>query len=236
MQSARDPVRTLPRFASGPRPMPAGIGRLQGVGKLVSGGLFRAWFRLEVRGAERMPPAGPLVLCMNHESMLDIPLSVVASPRPIRFMGKREVFRHPFIGRLLHELGGFPVDRERFDRRAIEVALGLLQRGEVVGIYPEGTRRPGELLPFLPGAAWLALRAGAPLLPASIVGTEGAMPRGSIVPRRVRVRVSFGEPIPVDRVASSKDRRAQSRVLTARVRSEIEALTGRAQERLRGGG
>src|SRR5436189_19671 len=82
---------------------------------------------------------------------------VVASPRPVRMMAKRELFEKPWLARFFHELGGFSVDRDAFDLRAVEIALEVIRRGEVLGMYPEGTRTPGTLLPFLPGAAWIAL-------------------------------------------------------------------------------
>lgn len=205
-------------------PVPRGLGRFQRPGAAVAGGVLRRWFRLSLRGAERMPAAGPVILCMNHESLLDIPLAVVASPRPITFMAKRELFRNRVGGRVLHELGGFRVDRDAFDLRAIRTAMAVLARGDVLGMYPEGTREPGELLPFLPGAAWLALRTGASLLPAGIRGTEVAMPRGQRLPRRVAVSLEFGPPIEVSPTRDPAKRRVAAGELTGRLREAVQAL------------
>ena len=140
---------------------PRGMGRLQAFAGGVMGPFSRWWFSLDVRGTEYMPRSGPVVLCMNHESLLDIPIVTVASPRQIRMMAKQELFAKPAGARFFHELGGFPVQRGGFDLRAVEIGLEVLRRGEVLGMYPEGTRTPGVLLPFLPGAAWLALSTGA---------------------------------------------------------------------------
>ena len=102
---------------------------------------------------------------MNHESALDVPLAVVACPRPITFMSKKDLYKNALASWALHELGGFRVDRRRFDLESVRIAVAAIRRGDVLGMYPEGTRAPGALLPFLPGAAWLALAMGAPLVP-----------------------------------------------------------------------
>jgi 1-acyl-sn-glycerol-3-phosphate acyltransferase len=204
--------------------VPVGLGRFQGVAKRVVSGAMQWWFELEVMEAEHMPSAGPVVMCMNHESALDIPVAVAASPRPITFMAKKELFRSPGTARFVHELGGFSVERGAYDLRAVEIALGVLARGQVLGMYPEGTRTPGVLLPFLPGAAWVALKTGAPLLPVAIQGTEAAMPPHRRVPRRVPIRASFGEPIAVDRVDDAAVRRKEALRLTGELRARVAGM------------
>jgi 1-acyl-sn-glycerol-3-phosphate acyltransferase len=166
---------------------------------------------------------------MNHESMLDIPLIVVASPRPVTFMAKRELFTKRGWARFFHELGGFSVDRDAFDLRAIAIAKEAIRRGDVLGMYPEGTRFAGRLLPFLPGAAWLALATGASLLPAAIEGTGAAMPKEErrVLPRRVPVRIAFGHAIAAPKVNDPAKRRREARELTERVRADVAALLGR---------
>ena len=116
------------------------------------------------------------------------------------------------------------VCHDRFDLSAVDVALGALARGDVLGMYPEGTRSPGVLLPFLHGAAWVALRAGAPLVPCSITGTERA--RDAKFPGRVRVRVRFHPPIEVVRIDDPHARRRQAEALTAQLREAIDAGLG----------
>jgi 1-acyl-sn-glycerol-3-phosphate acyltransferase len=217
-------ARTAPVAGPVHERYPRGMGRMQRTSKVVAGAFCRWWFHLDVGGTEHVPLHGPAVLCMNHESFLDIPLSVVASPRPVRFMAKRELFESPRGARFFHELGGFSVDRDTFDLRAIETALEILRRGEVLGMYPEGTRTPGTLLPFLPGAAWLALNVGAPLLPAAISGTGQAMPTGSRFFKRVPVRIEFARPIPVEREDDPVRRRARALELTQELRASIEGM------------
>jgi 1-acyl-sn-glycerol-3-phosphate acyltransferase len=179
---------------------------------------------LEVEGADRMPADGPVVLCMNHESTLDIPAVAVASRRPITFMAKRELFRHAAVGRAFDRLGAFSVDRELFDLRAVRIGLEVIRRGEVLGMYPEGTRTPGTLLPFLAGAPWIALSTGSPLLPCAIAGTERALPRGRHVPRRIPIRVTFLEPIPVEPIDDPVKRRTEAERLAGDLHDAIEPL------------
>jgi 1-acyl-sn-glycerol-3-phosphate acyltransferase len=206
---------------SGRPAVPVRLGRFQAPAMSMLGGLLRWWFDLEVHGAHHMPRSGPVVLCMNHESLLDIPVAVVASHRPITFMAKRELFPNDAAAGFWNALGGFSVDRDRFDLRAIHTALRVLERGEVLGMYPEGTRKPGVLLPFLLGAPWVALQTGAPLVPCGIRGTERAMPRGSKIPRRVPIRVRFEEPIEVDVIEDPVNRRAEAGRLAVELRSAV---------------
>ena len=225
LATAVEVVQLVERTAAAGRrarePYPPGMGRMQRTAKVLAGGFCRWWFSMEVVGTEHIPLAGPVVLCMNHESFLDIPLIVVASPRPVRFMAKRELFEKPRLARFFHELGGFSVDRDAYDLRAVEVALEVIRRGEVLGMYPEGTRTSGTLLPFLPGAAWIALKTGTPLLPAAISGTHDAMPKGSKFFKRVPVRIEFAPAMPVEREDSPFERRKRAVELTEQVRDAV---------------
>lgn len=210
--------------------IPRGLGRLQGTSDLLGGSVLRWWFKVSVRGREHVPAEGPAIVCMNHESWLDIPVAVIASHRRISFMAKQELFRSRVGGFFLHEMGGFRVDRDAFDLKAIRVALAVLARGEVLGMYPEGTRKPGVLLPFLPGAAWLALRTGAPLVPMAIRGTDVAWPRGQRVPKRVPIEVVIDPAIEVEPVDDPMKRRAEAEDLTRRLRSVFDRLLARQPE------
>lgn len=204
--------------------MPAGLGSRQRLAKSSFSGFLRRWFHLDVEGAEHVPGTGPVVLCMNHESILDIPAVAVACPRPITFMAKRELFRHPSVRRTFERMGAFSVDRALFDLRAVRIGLEVVRRGQVLGMYPEGTRMPGTLLEFLPGAPWIALSTGAPLLPCAIGGTERALPRGSRTPRRVPIRVTFLPPVEVEPVDDPVKRRAEAERLAMELRSAIRPL------------
>jgi 1-acyl-sn-glycerol-3-phosphate acyltransferase len=200
-----------------------GFGRFQWVAQ----GAFRppllGIYRLQVAGTERLPESGPAVLASNHDSLLDIPSLVVASPRPVWFMAKVELFRGPAATGLLHRLGGFPVRRDVRDLRALRTAMEVLRRGRVLGMYPEGTRAV-HLQPFLPGAAWLSMATGAPVVPVGVTGTAEAMPKGTRLPRRTRITVRFGEPIEPGRESNPRTRLERAREVTDELRSAVERL------------
>ena len=205
--------------------IPPGIGQLQSFVKAVIRPVFRWQSRLHVTGAENVPSTGPAIIAANHRSMLDVPLLVLAAPRPMTFMGKRELFGDPLRRWAFRAMGGFPVRREIADIRAIDVALAVLDRDEVLGMYPEGTRsRTTTMLPFLKGAAWLALRTAAPIVPCGIIGTERDPERGAMPPIRKTVRITFGPPIQVEREDDPATRRRKADELTDQLLQAVTAL------------
>ncbi|MDQ4005483.1 MAG: 1-acyl-sn-glycerol-3-phosphate acyltransferase [Actinomycetota bacterium] len=199
------------------------LGRLQWLGEAVAGRGLAVYHRLEVDGSRHVPAEGPAVLAMNHDSLLDIPLLVPAACRPVWFMAKVELFRGRFSTWLFHAMGGFPVRRGAFDVRAVRAALEVVRRGRVLAMYPEGTRAP-YLQPFLPGAAWVALASGAPLVPVAISGTADAMPKGSRLPKRTRVVVRFGEPMRTGIESDPRTRMRRARETTVELRSRVERM------------
>jgi 1-acyl-sn-glycerol-3-phosphate acyltransferase len=199
-------------------------GRLQGIVRSLCESAFRWYFHLTVTGAERFPSSGPVVLAANHESMWDIPLLVAASPRPIVFMAEEAVFGSLAASWFFTRLGSFPVRRRTGDLRAIRAALAVVRSNRVLGIYPEGTRRRGVLLPFRPGASWIALASGAALVPVGIAGTGEVISKGTWVPRRARVHIAFGEPVTELREPDPHRRLDQASDLTDRLRSEVGRL------------
>jgi len=204
--------------------IPRGIGRHQESGKALGGPPIRWFLRMRVTGAEHVPPTGPVIMAANHRSFWDIPVHVIASPRPIVFMAKQELYKGPVTTWMWRSFGGFPVRRDTADIRAIDIALALLERGEVVGVYPEGTRsRTGEMLPFLKGAAWLALRTGAPIVPCGLKGTERRK-QGEHLRFRRRVFVAFGPPIVVEAEPEPRSRREKADALTERLLEAIRRL------------
>jgi 1-acyl-sn-glycerol-3-phosphate acyltransferase len=204
--------------------IPGGLGRHQRRAKLLGGPPIRWFLRMHVTGTEQVPTEGPVILAANHRSFWDIPVHVVASPRPIAFMAKQELYKGPVTRWTWRSLGGFPVRRDTADIRAIDTALALLGRGEIVGVYPEGTRsRTGEMLPFLKGAAWLALRTGAPIVPCGLKGTERRKP-GERPRLRRRVHVAFGPPIKVEEEPDARARREKADALTEQLLEAIRTL------------
>jgi 1-acyl-sn-glycerol-3-phosphate acyltransferase len=157
---------------------------------------MRLYFRLRITGAERIPREGPVIIAPNHKSFWDSFFIAAATRRPVRYMGKSELFEKG-AARLLVSLGAFPVRRGTADEEALETARTVLRQGGVLALFPEGTRvrDPDELGEPRSGAGRLALEIGVPLLPAAISGTEnlflGPLPK----PRRVAI--AFAEPIEV---------------------------------------
>ncbi|HEY8486776.1 MAG TPA: lysophospholipid acyltransferase family protein [Limnochordales bacterium] len=182
---------------------------------------------MRVDGLERLPAQGPVILAINHLSMLDPILIGALVPRVVHFMAKEELFRYPLLAPVLRWVHAFPVRRGQPDREALARALAILRRGEVVGIFPEGTRGvEGRLLPLQAGTAFLALKSGAVVVPVAIVGTHRAMPRGAWWPRRVGVLVRIGEPLPVaaGQVREGGLRRAELQQLSARIHHALHRL------------
>jgi 1-acyl-sn-glycerol-3-phosphate acyltransferase len=211
--------------------IPPGVGRFQQPAKAIAGWAFAWQARLKVEGAEHVPAEGAVIIAANHRAMLDVPLLVIACPRRVTFMAKSELFGDPIRRWGFHVLGGFPVRREIADVRAMDTGLAILERGEVLGLYPEGTRsRSREMRPFLKGAAWLALKSGAPIVPSGISGTERSSPEGHRRPLRKRVRIAFGKPIEVEPVRDARERRERAAELTDQLLEAITTLISQGHE------
>jgi len=167
---------------------------------------MRRLYRVEVYGAERIPPNGPCILTANHESIVDPFILAVVTKRPIHYMGKAELFRRRSVAAVLRSLNTFPVERGSGDRAAMSEAAQLLAHGAVLGIFPQGTSKQLERR-WHRGAARLALVTGSPLVPVRMTGTRGS-------PLRTRVRIEVGEPIAV---TPAKPSVAAARELTRRL-------------------
>ena len=163
----------------------------------VGRGVFHALFRwvcgMRIEGLDHVPAEGGVLVASNHQSYLDPPLLAAVVPhRQVHFMAKRELFSVPLLGRFLRSAGCFGVDRGVGDRKAVDLALALLERGRVVGIYPEGTRsRDGRLRAGRNGVALLALRAGVPVVPAAVFGTRELLAR-RMLPGGPALAMRFG--------------------------------------------
>lgn len=157
----------------------------------VSGG------KVDTAGLERIPRHEAFVIVSNHLSMMDIPVLMSFLPIPFRFLAKRSLFRLPFIGWHLHRGGHIRLDREdkRSAVKALAQARRVLQRGFSVLVFAEGSRSQSGLQPFKTGAAHLAIKAGVPILPIGLVGTDRLLPKGSIHIRPGRAHLRVGEPL-----------------------------------------
>ena len=156
----------------------------------------------------------------------------VSSKGCVRYMGKAELFKHAWPARLFAALGGFPVERGGPDRTAMRAALAALDGGEPLGMFPEGTRRSGPIVHELfEGAAYVAARAGVPVVPVGIGGSERVMPKGSKLIRPAKVHVVVGEPFVVERPDGARVSRRAVHQLTGELHAELQRLFDLAQVR-----
>ncbi|HTZ07960.1 MAG TPA: lysophospholipid acyltransferase family protein [Acidimicrobiales bacterium] len=191
----------------------------------------RAYFRVEVEGAGNVPATGPVILAPVHRSFLDFFVVSEVTPRKIFYMTKEEMWRHRLLGAFLDNVGAFPVHREGADRLALDRAQDVLERDEVLILFPEGTRRSGPVVEDLrEGTAFLAARTGAAVVPIGIGGSAQAMPKGSKMVRPVKVNLVVGEPLPAPaRSAKGRVPRSQVHALTETLAAELQRLYDRAE-------
>lgn len=183
---------------------PRAIGPGRVLAKLIAGGLYR----LTTHGRENIPASGPVLLAINHRHFLDGPVVFGTCPRPARFLIKAEMFAGP-LGALLRQIGQIPVRRGVPDRGALQTCLSWLRQGQVLGIFPEGTRGAGDFAQVRDGLTWLALRSQAPVVPVACFGIVESMRDRTVPKLRSAVDVVFGEPFDV----TAHGDRASRRVL-----------------------
>ena len=193
--------------------------------------LCKIWFRFCVIGKENLPPEEPYILAPVHRSYLDTPVGGMVTARRQRFLGKESLWRNRIVGRFLTIVGGFPVERGTADRAALRGCQEVLERGEPMVMFPEGTRQHGPVVRadlMHAGPAFVAARAGVPLVPMGIAGTDHAMPGGSAYIRPTRVVMVVGEPIRPPVIEGRVPRRAVAD-LTEKLRLGMQACFDEAQ-------
>ena len=151
--------------------------------------IYRVFFALHIERYGQVPEKGPAIIISNHASTWDPPMAACAIRRPTHFMAKEELFRMPVLSFILPRIRVFPVRRGTADRRAIRTAMEILQRGDLLALFPEGTRsKDGVLAGAEPGAAMFALKSQAPVIPVALVNTHKMMKKGSFfAPVTIRV-------------------------------------------------
>jgi len=161
--------------------------------RVIVGMLLLLLTRCQVRGRDNVPSQGPLIVVANHLNLFDPPLVGSILSRRAVFMAKEELFRSRIVGYIMGGLSAFPVSKGRLDRRALRRAVQVLADGQALVIFPEGMRSRGRRLkPAFPGAALIALRSGAPIIPIGITGTE-KMKGLSWLWRRPEITVNIGK-------------------------------------------
>ncbi len=178
-------------------------------------------YKISILGGERIPASGGCILASNHESILDPWFLGTATPRQVHYLTKSELFRYPVLRQILEGLGCIPVRRGSDQGEAVDRGVEVLERGEVIGIFPQGTCLPHRERAFRRGAARLAIAAGAPLVPVLLVGTEHAIQPRTHKIGFPRVTIVVGEPLEVERREPTREAAAE---LTERLERAVAEL------------
>ncbi|WP_242488816.1 lysophospholipid acyltransferase family protein [Streptomyces sp. DSM 110735] len=195
--------------------------------------MYGLW-RPRVLGAWKVPASGPVIFAVNHSHNIDGPMVMGVAPRPTHFLIKQEAFTGP-LDPFLTGIGQLKVDRTSADRTAIARALGVLESGGVLGIFPEGTRGEGDFASLRAGLAYFAVRSGAPIVPVGVLGSAEKPGRliKALPPLRSRVDVVFGDPFEAGDGSGLRTRKALDQA-TERIQKRLTAhlenarrLTGR---------
>ncbi len=194
----------------------------------------KVMWRMTFEGSENVPSEGPFIMAPVHRSNIDFAMISCITERKMRFMGKDSLWKVKWFGRFITILGAYPVHRGVADREALRSTIDILKGGEPLVLFPEGTRRSGHTVEDLyEGAAYVAARAGVPLVPVGIGGSEGALPKGSRIPRPVKVHLVVGPPIfppPIPEGRRNPSRRAVHE-LTLVLQKELQRLYDLARAR-----
>lgn len=210
------------------------VGQLYRVARAILQPTFRFAWRIQVAGLENVPDAGGAIIAPNHLSVIDHFIVGSVLPRRITYVGKAEYMDSWKTRHLFPALGMIAIDRKGGSAAdaALDAAAGLLEAGELFGIYPEGTRsRDGLLHKGHTGVARLALRTGAPIVPTGLIGTDEVQPPDRRFPKVFTcLRVRFGRPIDVSRYRERAHDRMILRQITDEVMYEIRELSGQVYD------
>jgi 1-acyl-sn-glycerol-3-phosphate acyltransferase len=194
-------------------------------------GICVAYTRTRVIGKHNIPKNGAFLLAPIHRSNIDTPLAAAVTARRMRFMGKDSIWKFKPIGWIISSLGAFPVTRGSADREALKRCISVLEAGEPLVLFPEGTRQSGPLVqPLFDGAAYVAVKAGVPIIPVGIGGSEGVMPKGSkmIYPRKCVIVI--GEPIVATADENGRIPRSAVKDITVQLATDLQRLFNEAQQ------
>ena len=216
-----------PRFLSGVEKIAKSIPRQSFVYACVSYLLvfpiFRFLFRGQTKGISNLPKKGGVVVVSNHGSHLDPPVLGHALGRPVAFMAKSELFKVPILSFVISACGAYPVKRGAGDREAIRNASNRLSEGWATGVFLDGTRQEnGRVNDPKAGAALLAARTGAPILPVAIVNSHRAFPKGSFLPRLVSIHLRVGELIQPPKTKKREDLTSTTKEIQISINSMLD--------------
>ena len=187
--------------------------------------VLRVWCGFRIEGAQHVPPSGPFIVAANHISYLDPPAVGASFRRQLHFIAKDDLFRMPVLGWLVTQMGAISVTLSQPDAvntAVLKTSLRHLQRGQIVAIFPEGRRNTtGQIEPAKLGIAFMALRAGVPIVPVAVIGTDKALPPGAKMLRHHPITVRIGPPI---RAAQELSGRQAHHQLAERVTTVLKQL------------
>ncbi|MCJ0874900.1 1-acyl-sn-glycerol-3-phosphate acyltransferase [Streptomyces sp. AP-93] len=195
--------------------------------------MYGLW-KPRVLGAWKVPATGPVILAVNHSHIIDGPMLMGTAPRPLHFLIKKEAYVGP-LGPFLEGIGQVKVDRSGTDRSAVSRALGVLENGGALGIFPEGTRGEGDFASLRAGLAYFAVRAGAPIVPVAVFASTERRSRvvKALPPLKSRVDIVFGDAFDAGDGSGRRTRTALD-LATVRIQDRLTAhladakrLTGR---------
>jgi 1-acyl-sn-glycerol-3-phosphate acyltransferase len=187
---------------------------------------IRLYTRMTINGRHNLPKSGAFVLAPVHRSYVDTPIAGCVRSARMRFMGKDSMWKNRQFGWVLSALGSFPVTRGAVDREALRRAIDVLKGGDVLVLFPEGERKSGPIVqPLFDGAVYVAIKAGVPIVPVGIGGSEKVMPKKAkfIFPRKVHIEI--GPPImPPDALDGGRIQRVVYRQQTELLHAELQRL------------
>ena len=194
--------------------------------------LCKIWFRVTVSGREHLPRTGAYIIAPVHRSNIDTPLSSFITSRRVRFMGKDSLWKNRQIGKFLSLLGGFPVTRGAADFEALKRCVAVLDAGEPLVMFPEGTRQHGPVVhPLFEGPAYVALKRGVPIVPVGIGGSQRVMRKGSKMIWPHKCHVTVGAPITVEHGGSGRVDRERMTQITAQLSAALQSVFDDARRR-----
>jgi 1-acyl-sn-glycerol-3-phosphate acyltransferase len=205
--------------------------------RAIVGGFAKLYWRLTIEGRENLPTSGAYVLAPVHRSNVDTPLAALLTRRRMRFIAKDSLWKFAPFGWFISTFGGFPVRRGMADRDALLRCLAVVNAGHPLVMFPEGTRREGPVIEDLfHGPAFVASRAGVPVVPVGIGGSARTMPRGAKFIRPVKIHIVIGPPMqpPPPDEGTGRVTREAHRKMTADIQGELQRLFDLAEARVGG--
>lgn len=193
--------------------------------------ICRVYLRLRIVDAHKIPKSGTFILAPSHRSTLDIPVAAATTRRRMMYMGKDSMWKIKPIGVLLTALGSFPVTRGSADLEALKRCIAVLERGDPLVLFPEGTRHHGRIIePLFDGAAFIAYKTGVPIIPVGIAGSEEIWPPGTKLPRPRKCVAVVGDAIYPKNLGGARASREIMGEFTFELQSSLQKVFDRAFE------